>query len=141
MSYSFSCTIKELTVAYNVLYSPNDGELKIVSSKLLHIADRSFYLGPFANQRDLDAGADTTGRHPAEHRSAFLIQLLNDHDTPAKGLVSSARQQLETLWPQWVRGRYGTEDTESDAEHSLGAHGLTGSAQNSSSGRCATPPP
>ena len=71
---------QELTGSLRVLYSPNGAELKIVSPQLLHIADRSFYLGPFANQRDLDAGADSTGRHPVALRVQFLDELLNDHD-------------------------------------------------------------
>ena len=119
--------------------SPTGSQLKIVSSSLLHIADRSFYLGPFANQRDLDAGADMRGRYPPEERTQFLEMLLNEHDTPAKTYVSSARQQLEDLWPKWIAGKYGDVDTESDAGQASGEQPKTVAGRGSSA-RCNTPP-
>ena len=129
---------QELTGSLRVLYSPNGAELKIVSPQLLHIADRSFYLGPFANQRDLDAGADSTGRHPVALRVHVLDELLNDHDAPAKGQVASARQQLETLWQLWITDQHGVE---SDQEPSGGDGKGSKRPASLSSGRCSTPPP
>jgi len=96
-------------------------------------------LAPFANQTDLDAGADSTGRHPADERVRFLNDLLNDHDAPAKGTVASARQQLESLWQLWIDGQHG-KDTESDSEPSGGTGPVRNCPVSISSGRCSTPP-
>ncbi len=54
-------------------------------------------MGPFANQRDLDAASNATGRHTAEKCVIYLAELPRDHDTPTKAMVVSAGQQLETV--------------------------------------------
>jgi hypothetical protein len=130
-----------LTGSDHVLDSPDGSELKIISSQLLHIADRSFYLGPFANQRELDAGADSTGRHPADRRIHFLNEMLSDHDAPAKGTVASARQQLETHWLKYLAAKHRDLGTDSEDGEASPDGEKASKAPAASSGRCATPPP
>ena len=82
--------------------------MPFLSAQTLHIVDRLLWMAPFATATDLNEAcrrADVSH----EERNDFLTKMLDEHSAPG------SREQLRTLWSQWVKEKYPTNAEEEDA--------------------------
>ena len=86
-----------------------DGDdIPVLSPKLLHILDRTFWMLPFARKTDLEDARKTAGV-PVERHTGFLDMMLKEHEHP------DARKQLKKAWTDWIRKNYVEDEPTSAA--------------------------
>ena len=81
--------------------------MPFLSAQTLHIVDRLLWMAPFATATDLNEAcrrADVSH----EQRNHFLTKMLDEHSAPG------SREQLRTLWSQWVKEKYPTRAEEDE---------------------------
>ena len=115
------------------LHRPEGQPFKIISPEFLHIADRSFFLLPFAVQTDLETAAKPIWS--ADDRNNWLAGLRDEHSQPAKNGILSARDQLVKAWNVWIAEQYGDDEGGGGG----GGGGAVGGSGDSGGARCTTP--
>ncbi len=80
--------------------------MPFLSAQTLHIVDRLLWMAPFATATDLDE-ASRRADVSHEERNRFLTKMLDKHSAPG------SREQLRSLWSQWVKEQYPTTTDES----------------------------
>jgi len=115
---------------------PADGtEFSFLSANLLHIADRTMSMLPFATKTDLVEALKRADCKLSEVEE-FLNMLNAEHNTPA------ARTQLKTLWTKYIEGRYGAPHRDGPGSgHGAAPVRLSKATTPPASPRAASPPP